>query len=226
MQDTRSHYDAISHWYDLLTGLGEGRARSIGLNLLRPEEGDTLLEIGCGTGQALLPLARSVGERGGVYGIDLSQGMLARAQRRIVQHEFSQRIRLLAGDARCQPFSSGFVDAIWISFTLELFSSHDITRVLSECRRILASDGKLCVVALARTANAGPMSKLYDWLHVQFPRWIDCSPISLQALLLQAGFIQEEVEEISLWGLPVEIVLAHPAEMIAGPLLMETRKEA
>ncbi len=42
--------------------------------------GQCALEIGCGTGRNLPYLRESLGERGRVYGVDLSEGMLERAR--------------------------------------------------------------------------------------------------------------------------------------------------
>jgi len=207
IQEIQSRYDGISPWYDFLTGFGEGRVRRIGLELLGAVHGETILEIGCGTGQALVPLARSIGERGWVYGIDLSSGMIARAQTRLARQGLSSQVSLLIGDGRTLPFSSNRFDAIWTSFTLELLSLNGINQILSECRRVLIPGGRLGVVALARRAKSNAMIAFYDWLHEKFPQWIDCRPIFLQQLLLQADFSLEAVEGLSLWGLPVEIVL-------------------
>ena len=57
----RSNYDRLSRWYDLLAAGSERHAQAAGLELLKVMEGDTVLEIGSGTGQALLVLARSAG---------------------------------------------------------------------------------------------------------------------------------------------------------------------
>lgn len=212
IQDIQSRYDAISPWYDFLTGFGEGRVRKTGIRLQRAVQGETILEIGCGTGQTLVSLARSIGEGGWVYGIDLSSGMIARAQSRLARQDLSKRVSLLIGDGRILPFSLNRFDAIWTSFTLDLLSPHEINQVLGECRRVLIPGGTLGVIALARRAKSNATSAFYDWLHEKFPQWIDCHPIFLQQLLLQAGFCLENVESMSLWGLPVEIVLAKNGE--------------
>ena len=59
--------------------------------------GDPLLELGCGTGRVLLPLAEA-GNR--VCGLDLSPHMLARCREKLARAPAAvqQRVRLLPGD--------------------------------------------------------------------------------------------------------------------------------
>ena len=54
--------------------------REEGIKMLAPSPGEHLLEIGFGTGHVLVELARAVGPKGKVFGIDLSENMLAHAQ--------------------------------------------------------------------------------------------------------------------------------------------------
>ena len=75
--ETKALYDKISKVYDLLSETTEGPVREAGLQMLAPQPGETVLEIGYGTGHALVWLARAVGPSGKVHGIDLSDGMLA-----------------------------------------------------------------------------------------------------------------------------------------------------
>lgn len=68
----------ITLWEWLLwipTGLRRRAVETIGL-----KRGDTVLEIGCGTGRNLRFLHDAVGPEGKVYGVDLSDGMLAKAR--------------------------------------------------------------------------------------------------------------------------------------------------
>lgn len=53
------------------------------LDLLAPEPGATVLDVGCGTGLNFAGVMRCIGEHGRIIGIDSSQSMLARARRRI-----------------------------------------------------------------------------------------------------------------------------------------------
>ena len=69
----------MSRWYDLLAGSSEDKYRRMGLDLLKAKPGETILEIGCGTGSSLVDLADAVGQDGTILGMDISNGMLAQA---------------------------------------------------------------------------------------------------------------------------------------------------
>ena len=201
-------YDRLSRWYDLLAGGSEKRLIDAALQDLAVGDGKRVLEIGFGTGRALLALARAVGDSGRVYGLDISAGMLRVAQNRIDRAGLSGRVDLHQGDAAHLPFDGGSLDAIFFSFTLELFDTPDIPIVLGECRRVLRGGGRLCVVAMSREGNPGLMLKLYEWAHDRFPRYVDCRPIYVRAAVQEAGFQSVGATVRSTWGLPVEIVLA------------------
>ena len=201
-------YDSLSRWYDALAGGSEKRLIDAGLFNLAVRDGERVLEIGFGTGHAILALARSVGDSGRVYGLDISAGMLRVAQERANRAGLSGRVDLRRGDAAQPPFNDGSLDAIFSSFTLELFDTPDIPVILGECRRVLRDDGRLCVVAMSRTGKPGLMLKLYEWAHDRFPRYVDCRPIYAQAAVQQAGFHLIDTTVKPMWGLPVEIILA------------------
>ena len=80
--------------------------------------------------------------------------------------------------------------------------------VLGECARVLRAGGRLSVVALALRDKATPMSRLYAWAHRRFPRLADCRPIPVRQLVEEAGLRVEVADARSIWGLPVDIVLA------------------
>jgi hypothetical protein len=48
---------------------------------------------------------------------------------------------------------------------------------------------------------------MYEWLHGMFPRMLDCRPIFVEEALNDAGFKKVYSSVISMWGLPVEIVV-------------------
>ena len=69
------------------------------LDCLRLTGGESVLEIGCGTGAVTLPLAEAVGEHGRVVAVDISEPMLGVARQR-VDESGMHNVTLLLGDAQ------------------------------------------------------------------------------------------------------------------------------
>ncbi len=206
-QQAQASYDRLSRWYDALAG-SERRFTETGLDMLAAQPGESVLEIGYGTGHALIRLARAVGATGRVIGIDLSRGMCAVAQQRIQRAGLSSCIELATGDACRLPLAAGSLDGIFMSFTLELFDTPDIPLVLDECRRVLIPGGRICIVSLAAAQPASFAVRCYEWLHARFPAAIDCRPIMLRQALEAAQFHSMACRGARMWGLPVEVCLA------------------
>lgn len=195
----RTNYDRLSRWYDGFSA-SERRPTRAGLEMLKPLPGQCILEIGCGTGHALVWLA----DRGlTVVGLDLSAGMLSRSKY-LVTAKACQHVALCQGDALSLPFPAQTFHAIFLSFTLELFSEAEMPHLLGEIHRTLSSEGQLGIVAL-RQENTLAVH-IYDWFHHRWPHVVDCRPIQLQASLIQAGFTICASRRMSIWGLPVEIL--------------------
>lgn len=207
-EETRATYDRISRWYDPLEGYWEGKPKQVGLQKLAVKEGESVLEIGFGTGHGIVSLARAVGESGKVYGLELSPKMCAQTQRRVNQAGLGARVFLREGDAVALPFDANFFDAVFASFVLELFDSPEIPDVLSECHRVLKSRGHLGVVSLSKKGRSTFMRNLYEWGHSKFPSILDCRPIFVQQALEAAGFQMRDATRMLLWGLSIEIVIA------------------
>jgi ubiquinone/menaquinone biosynthesis C-methylase UbiE len=202
----RTSYDRLSRWYDLLASAGERKLVEAGLQMLTVQGGEVVLEIGCGTGHALLALARRVGNSGKTCGIDISQGMLSITRSRV--GKAGHGVKLVCGDGADPPFAANSFDAIFMSFTLELFDTLDIPIVLCGCKRILRSGGRICVVAMSRKGKTSLISRLYEWAHQRFPQYVDCRPILALEALEEAGFRLADAKVMSTWGLPVEIIVA------------------
>lgn len=207
-EQAAASYDRLSRWFDLFEEPFERATRRRGLRLLHPGPGETVLEIGFGTGHDLVALARAVGPMGRVLGIDLSEGMRRVTERRLRDAGVADRIELTTGDAVAMPYRDASVDAIFIGFTLELFDTPEIPVVLAECRRVLRPGGRLCVVALACRDEPSMLTRLYERGHDLLPQLIDCRPIPVKAALQESGFDIREVAAGSLWGLGVDCVCA------------------
>jgi ubiquinone/menaquinone biosynthesis C-methylase UbiE len=209
--EVQANYDRISGWYDLLEGIWEKEAKEIGLQQFRAKPGERNLEVGIGTGHSLVSLADSVTESGQVYGLDLSPQMIRRSQARLSQEQLSARTNLMRGDAIQLPYRDNSFDGIFMSFVLELFDTPEIPHVLAECHRVLhPQGGRICVVSLTKTGQSTWVRRLYGWGHRKFPKFLDCRPIFVQQALAQTGYQIIEAIRVSIWGLPVEIVLAEP----------------
>jgi demethylmenaquinone methyltransferase/2-methoxy-6-polyprenyl-1,4-benzoquinol methylase len=206
-EEARAAYDRMSRWYDLLAGPSEERYVDAGLEKLNAQAGERILEIGFGTGHALVSLARSVGPAGQVYGVDISEGMAQQATGKLEKAGFGDEAELLCGDGARVPLRGGAVDAIFMSFTLELFDTPRIPLVLGEGKRVLKEEGRLCVVSLAKRDRASLPVRVYEWVHERIPRYVDCRPIPVEKVMERAGFEIVDVGRRSMWGLPVDIVL-------------------
>jgi SAM-dependent methyltransferase len=105
--------------------------------------GSTVLELGCGTGRILIPIAEAGTE---IVGLDRSADMLAVARGKLAAHppEVQRRARLVCGDMRDFDFAQRFrlVTIPYRAF-LHNLTVVDQLRTLEQVRRHLADDGRL-----------------------------------------------------------------------------------
>jgi len=200
---TRAYYDRISKVYDLLAEHSEGPVRRKGLELLALQANERVLEIGCGTGHCVVDCAQS--GAAAVYAADISLGMLE--QTRHALRKAGAAATLLCADAAALPLTSGFADALFMSFTLELFDTPEIPRVLAECRRVLKPSGRVVIVGMSKEGGPDILVEGYEWAHLHFPNFVDCRPIHVAQTLADAGFTITQKEIVHMW-LPVEVVAA------------------
>jgi demethylmenaquinone methyltransferase/2-methoxy-6-polyprenyl-1,4-benzoquinol methylase len=203
---TRRFYDRISRAYDLIADASEHAIRDRALSRLALAPGERVLEVGFGTGHGLIAMTASVGASGSVYGIDISGGMVSVARRRLAWQRQQRRPSLLQADARALCFRSGAFDAVFFSFTLELFGTA-IPFVLREAHRVVREGGRIGVVGLAESDNPSPISDVYMWLHRHLPHLIDCEPTDIARAIANAGFEVASVETTTMWTLPVAVVV-------------------
>jgi len=218
-EQARASYDRLSRFYDLLSAVGEKKCVDAGLGMLGVEQGDRILEIGFGTGRALIALAEAVGASGEVFGIDISEGMAGTAQRRLHKKGLAARVELYIGDAARLPYQDGFFDRIFTGFTLDLIDTPEIPVVLAECRRVLKGKGRICAVSISNRGRSGIPVKADLWAHRKFPALVDCRPISVRGSLAESGFEILDEKLMSMWGLPVEVVLVEGKLSPASPHL-------
>ena len=87
--EVRDAYQRWAKFYDLvvylyyLVGMRIGHWRHLAVDALALHRGDTVVEIGCGTGLNFDLLEQMVGAKGKIIGVDISEAMLERARNRV-----------------------------------------------------------------------------------------------------------------------------------------------
>jgi demethylmenaquinone methyltransferase/2-methoxy-6-polyprenyl-1,4-benzoquinol methylase len=208
----RAFYDRIANVYDTMADASERPARLKGLAALALQPGEKVLEIGFGTGHEILDMLQLVGNTGLVAGIDISQNMLAVTQRKLANTDIDEKtLDLRVGDATALPWADGSFDAVYSSFTLELFPENDFAPLFTEVMRVLKPGGRIGGVSMATVKpgkHASFLEKTYVWMHRHFPHIVDCRPIDLANLLRTAGFEVTQEIDMEIWTMPVVAVVA------------------
>ena len=147
-------YDRLAPVYDLpaeiLEVLGANALRRKAVSLLELHHGDTVVDLGCGSGFNLIALAEAVGPTGHVIGVDLSTGMLRRARARADRGGLPN-VTLVHSDMRDYEVPKG-VAAVLATFSLEMVPEHDVV-VGVVAKRLAAVDGRAAVLGLRRPAD-------------------------------------------------------------------------
>lgn len=126
--------------------------RKTALKLLEgspPCLGDSVLDIGTGTGTIAFHSAARVGPKGRVIGIDLSQGMLAQANEKLTETEL-HNLEFAIADAERLEFSNGAFDCIYCANAF--FCMLEPLATLRRWRRLLKPGGRLGFHALPETS--------------------------------------------------------------------------
>ena len=112
------------------------------LEILAPESGERMLEVGAGTGYYSLHVARRLEPGGALDVLDIQQEMLDQTVRRAHESGISNIVPV-RGDARELPYPDNCFDAAYLNFVLGEIPDGDAA--LRELRRILKPGGRLVV---------------------------------------------------------------------------------
>ena len=102
--------------------------------------GQTIIDVGCGTGISTLPIVQTIGPAGTIFAIDISEAMLERAKDRLKDYE--DQITLIACDA-CNMSEHIDVKVDRILFTASIFLIPDADQVLINCFEMMKPGGIL-----------------------------------------------------------------------------------
>jgi ubiquinone/menaquinone biosynthesis C-methylase UbiE len=109
------HYDITSRLYPV-PGYPQRAQRLQTVQALRLRPGDTVVDMACGTGLNFSLLERAIGPGGRIIGVDLTDAMLAHAQRRVEANGWSN-VSLVQSDAAAFDFPAE-VDGILSTYAL------------------------------------------------------------------------------------------------------------
>ena len=170
----------------MLASLGCGNPTA----LARLNPGETVLDLGSGGGIDVLLSARRVGPTGFAYGLDMTDEMLALAEKNRIEAGVPNA-RFLKGYIEEIPLPSNSVDVVISNCVINL--SADKPRVLSEAFRVLKPGGRFAVSDIV-TRGAAP-----DAIMKSMEAWTGCIAGALQedaykSLLQEVGFTDPGIE--------------------------------
>jgi SAM-dependent methyltransferase len=106
------------------------------------KSGETVLDVGCGTGPTLLGAAKAVGDTGRVIGIDVAPPLVARARERVPSN-----VELIVGDAGSYGYDDGTFDAIIANFGIMFFQDNEAA--FRNLRKAVKQGGRIATTAWA-----------------------------------------------------------------------------
>jgi len=205
MHSAARHYDLLA-W--VLT-LGRDRAlreRFVEIAGLAP--GETVLDVGCGTGALAVVAARRVGPTGRVHGVDASPEMIAQA--RAKAEKAGVDVAFDVARAESLPVADASVDVVLSTLMLHHLPAVVRERFVGEIRRVLKPGGRVLAVDFEPPAQkrGGLISRMHRHGHVPLREIV--------ALLERAGLRLDEQGAVRASDL--QFALAHrPAPNVAAP---------
>jgi ubiquinone/menaquinone biosynthesis C-methylase UbiE len=120
---------------------------------LDPKPGDTVIELGCGTGLNFDLIQERIGPTGTLIGVDITPAMLERTARRVA-HRGWKNVELIESDLADLEYSAR-IDHVISTFALTL--SPDYARAIRRARQALSPGGSFVILDLKAPAGAGPL---------------------------------------------------------------------
>jgi len=165
------------------------------LDLANPNEGETILDIGCGRGEIVL----HCGLRGALsIGVDYAPTAIAITRETIEERTVLEKTFICRADAKALPFKSAIFDRIFLLDVIEHLNPHELEACMDEVSRVVAPMGRVIIhtdnswYMLFFDRIARSLSYLrygervidsYEFMHVNYQ-----SPSSLRRLLKKKGF--------------------------------------
>lgn len=203
-------YRRIASLYDAWARLTESKARERCLAMAAIQDGESVLEVAVGTGLAFERILEA-NPSGWNEGVDLTDAMLARAERRAAATG-QTNFRLRVGDAYALDFDDASFDVLINNYMFDLLPDKDFPRVLDEFERVLRPGGRLLMVNM--TSGERWYNALWPLIYKVNPAMLGgCRGVSLVPYLEATGFARIEREYISQSTFPSEVISARKAQV-------------
>ncbi len=170
------------------------------------QPGETVLDLGCGTGVECFLAARLVGNRGRVIGVDMLEPMLARAReaaREVASHLGYDNLEFFRGFLEALPVADDSVDVVLSNCVINL-SGHK-RRTFREIWRVLKPGGRLVIADVVCETEPDPALKNDPVLHGECLAGA-LTQRDLFGLLEETGFTAALVHK----RFPYRLVHGHP----------------
>src|SRR5215472_16934981 len=134
---------AYARWapvYDLVFGALFDRGRRAAI-AAADEVGGRILEVGVGTGISL----PGYSSRNRIIGIDLSEAMLRKSQRRVAHLSLTNVVKLEVMDAENMSFPDGSFDVVVANHVISTVPNPEVA--LDECARMLSPGGEMVLLS-------------------------------------------------------------------------------
>jgi demethylmenaquinone methyltransferase/2-methoxy-6-polyprenyl-1,4-benzoquinol methylase len=143
-QSIARHYDRMN---DILSFRRHKAWRRFAMKKLDMAEGETAIDLCCGTCDWTISLARA-SKTGRIVGLDFSENMLRIGREKVEREGLSGQIELVNGNAMDLPFADNSFDHATIGFGLR--NVPDYLRVLKEMHRVVKPGGKVVCLELSK----------------------------------------------------------------------------
>ena len=149
-------------------------------------QGETILDLGSGTGRNILVMLKSLGSSGRVVGVDSSRDMVQQARERC--RAYPQVTFLRQPIEEPLPFHEEF-DKTFVSFTLHSLEDEDKKRVLANARRALEPGGMLWILDF-NEFYLDRQWRTFQWIfrRIECELGIEFLSLDLKAMLARHGF--------------------------------------
>jgi ubiquinone/menaquinone biosynthesis C-methylase UbiE len=177
------------------------RRMTVDQALLQP--GETLLDVGCGTGGVTIPAKRQVGESGSAAGIDPDSEMIAIAHRKAKRAGLEIDFRV--GVIEALPFPDGTFDVVTSSLMMHHLPQHLQVKGLAEIWRALKPGGRILIADMMRPSTSF-LKRFFTLLAFHHGHGVQFGIEDLPKLMREVGF--EEVEQLDARFLVIGFVRA------------------